>query len=53
MFSSDLFTLPFWIYPRTIIVSVLWMLIVFVVAEWSALRLVGRLNLAEETKARE
>jgi len=51
--SSDLFTLPLWLSPRTIIATLLGVLLVLLAAQWPALRAVARANLAETAKLRE
>jgi putative ABC transport system permease protein len=51
--SSDLFSLPFWVSPRTVAVAVLSILLVLLLAQWPALRAVAHMNLAEAAKARE
>lgn len=53
LYSSDLFSLPFWISPRTSFVTILGVLLVLLVAQWPALRTIARTNLAEAVKLRE
>lgn len=53
MFESDLFSLPYWVAPRTYAVAVVGVLVTVFLAQWPSLRTVARLNLADEIKARE
>ncbi|MGI5834882.1 MAG: ABC transporter permease [Chloroflexota bacterium] len=53
LFSSDLFSMPFWLQPRTVIASVFGVSVVLLVAQWPALRQVAQLNVAEASKMRE
>jgi len=52
-YSSDFFSLPFYVYPRTVFMAFLGVFLILVVAQWPALRRVARMNLAEATKLRE
>ncbi len=52
-FSTDLFSLPFWLYPRTVLLAVLGILLIVLLAQAPALRGVAGMNVAEATKARE
>ena len=53
LFSSDLFRLPFVLSPVTAATAALGVLIVLLVAQWPALRLVARESLAEAVRTRE
>ena len=53
MFSSDLFQLPFIVSPATVATAVIGILIVLLVAQWPALRQVGRASLADAVRSRE
>ncbi|QQE77535.1 FtsX-like permease family protein [Alicyclobacillus sp. SO9] len=52
-YTSDLFSMPFWLYPRTIVLAVVGILLVLLFAQWPALRRVTKMNLADATKMRE
>jgi putative ABC transport system permease protein len=52
-FSSELFTLPFVVAPVTLIVAVGGILAILLVAQWPALRSVGRMELADAVRTRE
>lgn len=52
-YSSDFFSLPFYVYPRTVFVALLGVLLVLIFAQWPALRRVAHMDLAEATKLRE
>jgi putative ABC transport system permease protein len=51
--SSDLFSLPFVIRPATVAVAVSGVFLLLLLAQWPALRRVGRSNLADEVRVRE
>jgi len=53
LYTSDLFTMPFWLYPETIAISIIGVLLVLFLAQWPALGAVRRMNLAEASKMRE
>jgi putative ABC transport system permease protein len=53
LYSSDLFTFPFVMAPRTVAVSALGVLLVLLLAQWPALRRLGRMSLADAVRARE
>jgi putative ABC transport system permease protein len=53
LYSSDLFSLPFWLAPRTLVLAVLGVLLIVQIAQAPALRAVARMNIAEAAKARE
>jgi putative ABC transport system permease protein len=53
LFSSDLFRLPFVLSPMTAATAASGVLIVLLVAQWPALRLVARESLAEAVRTRE
>ena len=53
LFSSDLFRLPFVLSPTTAATAAIGVLIVLLVAQWPALRLVARESLAEAVRTRE
>ena len=52
-FSSDLFALQFVISPTTLALSTAGVFVVLLVAQWPALRSVGRMSLAESVRSRE
>lgn len=52
-FSSDLFALPFVISPATLAISTGGAFLVLLVAQWPALRSVGRMSLADSVRSRE
>jgi putative ABC transport system permease protein len=52
-FSSDLFALPFVISPATLAISCGGVFLVLLVAQWPALRSVGRMSLADSVRSRE
>jgi putative ABC transport system permease protein len=53
LFSTDLFSMPYWLYPRTVILSAVGVLLVMLLAQAPALRGVASMNVAEAAKARE
>jgi putative ABC transport system permease protein len=53
LFSTDLFSIPYWLYPRTVILLVVGVLLVMLLAQAPALRGVASMNVAEAAKARE
>jgi putative ABC transport system permease protein len=53
LYSTDLFSMPFWLAPRTVVLAVLGALLVVLVAQAPALRGIARMNVAEAAKTRE
>lgn len=53
VFSSDLFALPFVTTPFTFAISIAGVFFVLLVAQWPALRSVGRMSLADSVRSRE
>jgi putative ABC transport system permease protein len=53
LFSSDLFRLPFVLSPITVATAAGGVLLVLLVAQWPALRLVARESLADAVRTRE
>ena len=53
LYSSDLFSMPFWLYPRTVGLTCVGVLLGVLISQGPALRGVARMNVAEAAKARE
>ena len=53
VFSSDLFALPFVTSPLTLALSITGVLAVLLLAQWPALRSVGKMSLADSVRSRE
>jgi putative ABC transport system permease protein len=53
VYSTDLFNMPFWLYPRTVGLALVGVLLVVLVSQVPALRAVAGMNIAEAAKARE
>lgn len=52
-FSSDLFSMPFVISPVTVGVTIASVIVVVLIAQWPALRQIGRASLADAVRVRE
>ncbi|HVV85481.1 MAG TPA: ABC transporter permease [Kofleriaceae bacterium] len=52
-FSSDLFTLPAVVSPATLAIAIGGILAVLLLAQWPAIRMVGRMSLADAVRTRE
>jgi ABC-type antimicrobial peptide transport system permease subunit len=51
LYSSDLFSMPFWLSGRTVVSTVLGVTLVLVLAQWPALRQIQADDIAEVAKS--